>query len=327
MFNRELLFISTLLAAILLSTMSVRAANKITIGAGEKGGSYYEFGRSICRLIDRKAKGLSCILLPSIRGDAPDDSLVNLVNVNNNAAEFGLARSDWHHFVATGTGPVKYGSGKLEGIRSLFSIHVQPITLIARRDAGIGKLDDLKGKRVNIGLAFTDDRKSAELVMGAKNWTRKAFMLVDELSKADQRLAFCHDRVQAMFYMGSHPNAFLSQTIKLCDATLVNVSGDAIDKIVAEKPYLTHATIEAGIYADISEPVKTFGLTVTVVSSADVSEELVYSFVKGVFDNLPSLKKSHVAFRNLDPVKMVQNGLAAPYHIGAMRYFREKGLR
>ncbi len=325
--NKALLIIWTLVAAILLSTPSVRAADEITIGAGEEGGSYYEFGRSICRLIDRKAKSLSCSLLPSTRGDAPDDSLVNLINVNTNAAEIGLARSDWHHFVVTGTGPVKYVSGNLDGIRSLFSIHVQPVTLIVRSDAGIGKLDDLKGKRVNIGRAYSDDRKSVELVLGAKNWTLKDFLLVDELSQADQRLAFCHDRVQAMFYMGSHPDPSISKTVKLCNATLVNVSGAAIDKIVAAKPYLTHTTIAGGTYAGISEPVKTFGSTVTVVSSVDVSEELVYAFVKGVFENLPALKKSHSAFKDLDPAKMVQTGLTAPYHIGAMRYFREKGLR
>lgn len=327
MFNRALLIIPALLAAISLSAVPVRAADEITIGAGEKGGSYYEFGRSICRLVGRKTKDLSCSLLPSTRGDAPDDSLVNLVNVNNNAAEIGLARSDWHHFTVTGTGPVKYVSGELAGIRSLFSIHVQPITLVARRDAGIKVLDDLKGKRVNIGRAYSDDRRSVELVLEAKNWTLKDFLLVDELSQADQRLAFCHNRVQAMFYMGTHPDASLSQTVKLCNATLVNISDAAIEKIVAAKPYLTHTTIAGGTYAEISEPVRTFGSTVTVVSSADVSEELVYGFVKAVFDNLPALKKSHSAFRNLDPAQMVQNGLTAPYHIGAMRYFREKGLR
>ncbi|MFQ5626573.1 MAG: TAXI family TRAP transporter solute-binding subunit [Methyloligellaceae bacterium] len=326
MFSRAILFLSAILAAAALSAAPVRAAEEIAIGAGEKGGPYYDFGRSICRLIGRKAQGLSCSLLPSTRGDAPDDSLANLVNVNNGAADFGLARSDWHYFAVTGTGPVKHLNYRLEGIRSLFSIHVQPITLVARRDAGIGSLDDLKGKRVNIGRAYTDDRRSVELVMGAKKWTRKDFLLVDELSQADQRLAFCHDRVQAMFYVGSHPNAAISQTVKLCDATLVNVSGDAIDKIVAAKPYLVHATIEPGTYDGISEPVKTFGSTVTVVSSADVSEELVYSFVKAVFDNLPALKNSHSALRNLDPAQMVGSGLTAPYHIGAIRYYREKGL-
>ncbi|MFQ5625512.1 MAG: TAXI family TRAP transporter solute-binding subunit, partial [Methyloligellaceae bacterium] len=71
----------------------------------------------------------------------------------------------------------------------------------------------------------------------------------------------------------------------------------------------------------------TFGATVTLVSSADVSEELVYAFVKAVFENLEDLKRSHPAFRNLDPAKMIQDGLTAPYHAGAMRYYREKGLR
>lgn len=327
MFNRAILTILTILVAAPLSIAPVRAAEEIAIAAGERGGAYYQFGRSICRLVGRKAPGLTCSLAPMTRGDAPDDSLANMVNVSNNAADFGLARSDWHYFAVTGTGPAKYLDDRLEGIRSLFSIHIQPITLIARRDANIKSLDDLKGKRVNIGRAYSDDRRSVELVMGAKKWTRKDFLLVDELSQADQRLAFCHNRVQAMFYMGSHPNDDISQTVRLCGATLVNVSGPAIDEIVAAKPYLAHTTIAPGTYAGISEPIRTFGSTVTVVSSVDVSEDLVYAFVKTVFDNLPALKKSHSAFRNLNPANMVKNGLTAPYHAGAMRYYREKGLR
>jgi len=327
MFSRVILITSAIIVKMSLFTAPVQAADEIVIGAGERSGPYYNFGRSICRLVSRKAEGLTCRMLPLQRGDAPDDSLVNLVNVNNGAAEFGLARSDWHHFAVTGTGPAKYLGGKLEAVRSLFSIHTQPVALVARRDAGIGSLDDLKGKRVNIGGPLSDDRRSAELVMGAKKWTQKDFPLVDELSQADRRLAFCHDRVQAMFYVGSHPNAAISQTVKLCDATLINVSDPAIDKIVAAKPYLVHATIEPGTYAGISEPIKTFGSTVTVVSSADVSEELVYAFVKATFDNLADLKKSQSAFQNLDPAQMVQIGLTAPYHSGAMRYFRERGLR
>ncbi|GBE43258.1 hypothetical protein BMS3Bbin10_01334 [bacterium BMS3Bbin10] len=326
MFNRAILVILTILVAAPLSATPGEAVEEIAIAAGERGGAYYDFGRSICRLLDRKAEGLKCALAPAARGDAPDDSLSNLVNINNNAADFGLARSDWHHYAVTGTGPAKYMGGKLEGVRSLFSLHMQPVTLIARRDAGIKNLDDLKGKRVNIGRAYSSDRRSVELVMAAKKWTRRDFLMVDELSQADQRLAFCQNRVQAMFYMGSHPNDGVSQAVRLCGATLVNVGGAAIDEIVAARPYLTRTTIAPGTYAGIPEPVTTFGSTVTVVSSADVSEDLVYAFVKAVFENLPALKKSHSAFRNLDPASMVKNGLTAPYHIGAMRYYREKGL-
>ncbi len=323
---RSILFALAFLVAAPFSSVPAGAAEDIALAAGEKGGAYYEFGRSICRLLERKAEGLKCSLAPVTRGDAPDDSVSNLVNVNNNAAEFGLARSDWQYYAVTGTGPAKYMGGKLDGVRSLFSLHMQPVTLIARRDAGIKNLGDLKGKRVNIGRAYSSDRRSVELVMGAMKWTRKDFLLVDELSQADQRLAFCQNRVQAMFYMGTHPNDGVGQVVRLCDATLVNVSGAAIDEIVAAKPYLDLTTIAPDNYSGISEPIRTFGSTVTVVTSADVSEDVVYAFVKGVFENLPALKKSHSAFRDLDPAKMVKNGLTAPYHIGAMRYFREKGL-
>jgi len=64
----------------------------------------------------------------------------------------------------------------------------------------------------------------------------------------------------------------------------------------------------------------------SVVSSASVSDEMVYNVVKAVFENLDDFKKQHPAFANLDPKKMIKDGLSAPLHPGAVKYYKEKGL-
>ena len=64
----------------------------------------------------------------------------------------------------------------------------------------------------------------------------------------------------------------------------------------------------------------------TVVTSADVSEDVVYAVVKAVFDNLDDFRKQHPAFANLDPKRMIKDGISAPLHPGAVKYYKEKGL-
>ncbi len=309
----------------MLATTPAPAAEDVTLGAGKRGGAHYAFGRAICRLLDRAVEGVACSLLPTPGGDAPD-SFTNLVNLRNGTIEIGIARSDWQHYAVTGTGPVKHMAGDFATIRSLFSIHSQPFTLLARGDSGIGALGDLPGKRVNLGKPYSDDRASMELVMQAKGWRKKDFVLVEELPVDQQSLAFCHDRVQAVYYVVSHPDAAVRRLAKLCGARLVAVAGPAIDKLVAAHPYLSVIAIPGGLYANAPEPVKTFGATLTVVSSADVPEETVYRLVKGVFDNLKDLKKMHPALRELTPGRMSRDGLTAPLHPGAARFFREQGL-
>lgn len=323
MFTTKFYSVLATASILMLSAGTSDAAEDIAVAAGAKGGPNYPFGRVICSFL--KTKDFNCSTLPTPAGDAPD-SFANLTNLRNGAVELAIARSDWQYFALTGTGPAKYLNENFESLRSVFSIHSQPFTLLARRDSAIKSLDDLKGKRVNLGSPYSDERASLDLVLAAKNWTKKDFVLAEQLTTAEQSLAFCHDRVQAMHYTVSHPHPAIRKVTELCDAAIVDVSGPAIDKLVADKPYLAIATIPGGLYGGTSEPVKTFGTTVTVVSSSDVSEDLIYTVVKAIFEDLDGFKKKHPALHDLAPSRMIKDGITAPVHPGAMRYFRERGL-
>lgn len=325
MFHKTSLIFSTFALVLFLAVGSPVTAQEIAIGAGERGSPTYSLGRALCRLVNRKTGSKNCSLLPLSRGDAPE-SYTNLVNVNNGAADFGLARSDWQHFAITGTGPVQYASEKLTNLRSVFSLQSQPVTVVARRDAAINSLDDLKGKRVNIGRRFTETRIAADMVMKAKKWSPKDFSLLEELTGKEQTLSFCHDRLQAIFLVETHPNEAVEQITRLCGGVLVELSGAAIDGLLAAKPYLTKTSIAANTYLGMTAPVTTFGVTITVVTSVDASEDVVYGFVKTIFDNLAELKKQHHALGGLEPASMISSGATAPLHQGAIRYYREKGL-
>ena len=107
---------------------------------------------------------------------------------------------------------------------------------------------------------------------------------------------------------------------------MVEVSGGAVDKLIAENPFYAATEIPGGIYAGNPDPVKTFGVKATVVTTAALEEPLAYAIVRSVLGDLRGFRKMHPAFGALDPNRMVADGLSAPLHPGAQRYFREAGL-
>ena len=294
---------------------------EITIGTGSRAGVYFQVGRALCRLVNAGAQehGVTCDALSTA------GSILNLGLVRGGALQLGVAQSDWQYHAFKGTSRFS-SAGPDADLRALFSVHGEPFTVVARRDSEIRTFDDLQGKRVNIGNPGSGQRATMEVVMEAKGWDKSVFSLANELPASQQSLALCHDRVQAMVYSVGHPNASVGQAAGLCDAIIVEVKGPAIDKLVDENPFYAYTQIAGGIYVGNLDPVTTFGVKATVVSSAAVDADTIYSIVKAVFDDLDKFKKMHPAFGNLEPERMIRDGLSAPLHEGAERYFREQGL-
>ncbi|MCB1857847.1 MAG: TAXI family TRAP transporter solute-binding subunit [Gammaproteobacteria bacterium] len=305
----------------LLSWLSVTGAVEISIGTGSRAGVYYQVGRDICRLVNSatEAHGLTCLAHPS------QGSISNLNDVRSGELELGVAQSDWQFHAFRGSSKFQDPSPD-QRLRALFSVHSEPFTLVARKDAGINSLDDLMGKRVNIGNPGSGQRATMEVVMEAKGWDKSVFSLANELPAGQQSLALCHDRVQAMVYTVGHPNASVAQAAALCGARIVNVSGPEIDRLVNENPFYIYTTIPGGLYPGNPDPVKTFGVTATVIASSDLDADVVYTVVKAVFDNFETFKAMHPAFGGLTKEKIVTDGLSVPLHDGARRYFLEQGL-
>ncbi len=314
------------LAAVVLGALAGFAAgparsSEVLIGTGSKSGVYYQVGRSICRLLNAETvrHGITCEALSTA------GSIFNLTNVRAGQLHFGVAQSDWQYHAVRGTRAFD-SIGPDPELRALFSVHGEPFTVVARRDSGIRMFEDLKGKRVNIGNPGSGQRATMEVVMQAEGWTKSVFSLANDLPASQQSLALCHDRVQAMVYTVGHPNASVGQAAGLCNAIIVEVKGPAIDRLVDENPFYSYTEIPGGIYSGNPDPVVTFGVKATVVASARLDADTVYTVVKTVFDNLDRFRKMHPAFGALEPAGMIKDGLSAPLHKGAVRYYLERGL-
>ncbi|MDD2163412.1 TAXI family TRAP transporter solute-binding subunit [Glaesserella parasuis] len=310
----------SLVASLAMGAMSAHAEDKfVTIGTGGQTGVYYVVGQSICQLVNRDTAKTN------VKCNAPSTgaSVANLNAIADKQMEMGIAQSDWQYHAYNGSSSFK--GKKNDKLRAVFSIHPEPFTVMARTDAKIANFDDLKGKRVNVGDPGSGTRATMNVILAAKGWTDKEFKVASELKPAEMASVMCDNNLDAITYNVGHPNGALKEAAASCDAHLVPVTGEAIDKLVADHSYYAKATIPGGLYKGTDNPVDTFGVYATLVTSADVDADRVYTVVKAVFDNFDRFKRLHPAFENLKEEEMIKNALSAPLHEGAIRYYKERG--
>ncbi len=309
------------IAAVVASAPTVAAEQQfISIGTGGVTGVYYPTGGAICRLVNknRKEHGIRC------SAESTGGSVYNINTVRAGELEFGVAQSDWQFHAFNGTSKFE-DQGAFEDLRAVFSVHPEPFTLIARAGSGIAGFEDLKGKKVNVGNPGSGQRATMEVVMDAMGMEMSDFALASELKGSEMAQAICDGKIDAMIYTIGHPAAAINEAASTCDVELVSVAGDAINGLVDDNPYYRVASIPGGMYKGSPNETTTFGVGATFISSAAVPEEVVYTVVKAVFDNFDDFKKLHPAFGNLVEEQMIADGLSAPLHDGAAKYYKERG--
>jgi len=293
----------------------------VTIGTGGVTGVYYPTGGAIARLVNktRKETGIRCSV------ESTGGSVYNLNAIRAGELDMGVAQSDWQYHAYHGTDKFTE-AGPNKDLRAIFSVHPEPFTVVARKDSGITKFADLKGKRVNVGNPGSGQRGTMEVVMGALGWTMDDFKLASELKSAEQSNALCDNKIDAMVFTVGHPSGSIKEATTSCDSVIVEVAGPAIDKLVKDNDYYRTAIIPGGMYRGTDQDVKTFGVGATFVTSAKVPEHVIYNVVKAVFENFDDFKKLHPAFADLKKEEMIKDGLSAPLHKGAIKYYKEAGL-
>ncbi|MFC0267640.1 TAXI family TRAP transporter solute-binding subunit [Kushneria aurantia] len=304
-------------AAVMSGNAQASGQQFMTIGTGGQTGVYYVVGQSICRFVNQGDSGYRC--------NAPSTgaSVANVNGIENGDLDLGVAQSDVQYNAYHGEG--QFEGNAREDLRSVFALHGEPMTLVARADSGIESLDDLVGKRVNIGNPGSGNRATMEVIMAAKGWTTDDFALASELDSAEQSSALADNNIDAMVFVAGHPNGSIQEATTTTDANIIPLDDETIQTLVEEHPYYSFYTVPGGMYQGNPDDVQTFGVGATLVSAERVSPDLVYAATSAVFENFDRFKQLHPAFNNLDPQTMISEGLSAPLHEGAERYYREQG--
>jgi TRAP transporter TAXI family solute receptor len=305
--------------ALTLATPTLAEQRFMTIGTGGVTGVYYAAGGAICRLVnkDRAKHGIRCSV------ESTGGSVFNINTLKAGELDLGFAQSDIQYNALKGVAQFKdapYGE-----LRSVFSVHPEPFTVVARKEAGVKVFTDFKGKRFNVGNPGSGTRASIEELLAAMGWTLADFALASELKADEHGAALCDGKIDGFMFAAGHPSANIQDPTTTCGARLIPLTGPAVDRLVAEHPYYAKVRVPGGLYPNNPDPTETYGALATVVASSQTPADTVYRVVKAVFDNFDEFKRLHPALANLEPQDMIKTGLSAPLHEGALRYYKEKG--
>jgi TRAP transporter TAXI family solute receptor len=295
----------------------------ITIGTGGITGVYYPTGGAIAKIVNKKRKqyGIRCTV------ESTGGSVFNVNAIMAGDLEFGVVQSDRQFQAINGSPDSEWAGKPQKDLRAVFSIHPESITLVAAVDAGIKNIKDLKGKKVNIGNPGSGQRQNSIDALTAVGLDYKKDMQAEGIKASESAGLLQDGRIDAFFYTVGHPSGSIKEATsgkrKVRFASITDV-----DKLLEKYPYYAAAYIPVELYpgAVNTEDVPTFGVKATFVTSAKVPDDVVYAITKEVFDNFEDFKKLHPAYQVLTKKGMLE-GLSAPIHPGAMKYYKEAGLK
>jgi uncharacterized protein len=293
----------------------------VTIGTGGITGVYYPTGGAIAKIVNKKRDvyGIRCTV------ESTGGSVFNVNALMSGDLDFGIVQSDRQYQAINGLAEWQK-AGKQKNLRSVFSIHPEAVTLVVAVDAGINTFSDLMGKRVNIGNFGSGQRQNSIDALIANGFDYKKDIKYESIKATEAPGLLQDGRIDAFFYTVGHPAGAIKEATAGARKTLL-ISIPNVEKLTSQFPYYVKTKILKKYYknAQNSTDVKTFGVKATLVTSAKVSDEVVYAVTKEVFDNLKEFKSLHSAYENLTKEEML-TGLSAPIHPGAMKYYQEAGL-
>lgn len=294
----------------------------VTIGTGGITGVYYPTGGAIAKIVNKKRDvyNIRCTV------ESTGGSVFNVNAVMAGDLEFGVVQSDRQYQAIKGEAEWK-SKGPQADLRAVFSIHPESVTLVAAVDSGVKDIADLKGKRVNIGNPGSGQRQNSIDALEAVGINFESDLNAEGVKAAEAPGLLQDGRIDAFFYTVGHPSGAIKEaTAGARKVAFVSITG--IDDLLAKYPYYAKSAIPVKLYPGAANEadVESFGVKATFVTSAKVPEDVVYAVTKEVFDNFEDFKKLHPAYAVLTKEAML-DGLSAEIHPGAMKYFKEVGLK
>ncbi len=316
------LLCQVLFPAFLIASCSQEDFRSLTIASGGSGGNYHVAGLAITRIVNKnqEAHGFQ------LHDKTSSGSASNIDAIVAGDVEFGIAQADHQHQALNGLAEWK-DKGPQMDLRAVFSLYTESVTLIAGGDSGIISIDDLKGRRVDIGPSGSGTRQNAINVLDAAGIDWETDIKAHEEMLDDRLSMLMHSELDAFFYTVSHPNTDMKfATYSVRGARFIPLVN--IEKILSTNPYYSKSFIPIDRYprADNEKDVETIGVKAILLTSAGVSEEIVYAVTKAVFDDLESLAEYNLVLKTFGKENMLE-GLTAPIHPGALRYYQEAGIQ
>jgi TRAP transporter TAXI family solute receptor len=306
-------------AGAVAATLAVAQDNKFfRIGTGGTAGTYYPIGGMIANAISNPPNLVATAV-------ASNGSVANINGITSGQMESGFTQSDVAYWAYTGTGLYE-GKPKVAELRLIANLYPETIHLVARKGAGIKTVADLKGKRVSVDEPGSGTIVDARIILGAFGITEKD--IKPEYLKPNAAGDKLRDGgLDAFFFVGGYPTGAISELASSSSGIdIIPVTGPEVDKLRKEYAFFAPDTIPANTYKGVGE-VKTIAVGAQWVTSSKIPDAVIYEITKTVWnDNTRKILDAGHAKGKMIQLATATAGAGIPFHPGAEKFYREKGL-
>jgi TRAP transporter TAXI family solute receptor len=318
--KRSLIFIFALALAVSFAIPAQQAEagrRFLSIASGWVTGAYYPFAGAVSRVAWKHLKDKNI----KVTAESSGASVANAKLISVGDTDFALLQNDIAAYAYRGEQMFKK---PIKNIRGMMTLYPETIQIVARKDAGIKTVADLKGKRVSIGPLGSGTAENAKQVMGAYGLTVKDIKM--QQMKSSQAADYMKDgRLDAYFNTTGVGAAHIIDTFVLVDAMIVPIDGDKADALIKKYPFYAKDVVAKDAYKGMGGDVNTIAVMAMMATSESMEADIVYTILKAIYSDLDQISKAHKKFSYIKLEKAL-NGMSIPLHAGAEKFFKEKGL-
>lgn len=289
----------------------------LSVGTAPPGGAFFVVGSAIAEVVNaHPPKGRWQVTAEATKGTQE-----NIRRLDKGEIEFALANAAITYFAVRGQG----GWEKEFPVRTVMTLAPNVALFITPAGSGVRSMGDLRGRRVVVGPAGAGFEHFVEPILEAHGVRYEDFSpLYDTQTGAVGLLA--DGSAEAAFLGGAVPTASVTQACASQEIHFVPFDPEAVDQLAGQYRFFERKTIPAGTYKDQAEDFHGLNVgSMILVTSSRVDDETVYLFVKTLFENAAEVVQKHPAGKAIHPANVIRD-TGTPFHPGAIRYFREKGL-
>jgi TRAP transporter TAXI family solute receptor len=307
-------------AAMLAAGGAIAQQKAISIATGGTGGVYYPLGGGMANVLSKAIPGLEAT------AEVTGGSVDNLKLIGSRRSELALSMADAALDAQKGQDKFK---GNPVPVRTLMILYPNQMHVVTIEGTGVEKMADLKGKRVSTGSPGSATEVMAFRVIEAAGLDKDKDMTRERLGVAESVNALKDRKIDAFFWVGGLPTAAVTDLgatpgvkIKLID------HADTADKMNKKYGNLyAGSTIKAGTYPNQDKDNKNTVVWNILVANEKMPDELAYQIVKTMFDKRDDLIAVHREAKNFTLENQVKDFSPIPWHPGAVKYFKEKGVK
>lgn len=292
------------------------AAVDLKYATGGTSGTYYGFSGVIANVLNEKLKGTL-----NLKVESTGASKANIQMLASGDADIAIVQNDVMYYAYTGT-DLFAGGDPITSFSAVASCYPEYVQILAKKD--ITSIEQLAGKNVSVGDAGSGTEFNAKQILAAYNLSFDDIKVSNQ-SFADSADALKNGTIDAAFVVAGYPTTAVTELATNFDFNLLAIDEAHAKSLQADYGFYYYGVIPGGTYSPVADDVPAVAVMATIVASNKVSADVVYAFVKGLFDYKADITASHVKGNELD-LNTAVSGVSIPWHDGAAKFYKEKGL-